>query len=59
MIPKIAIPSHNRPELLQGVLCMIKNYNFNQTPYVFIQNEKQLELYKGVKGCKFVITKVN
>jgi hypothetical protein len=58
MIPKIAIPTHNRPELLRGVLGMIKNYNFKQAPYVFIQNEKQLELYKSVKGCKFVITKV-
>tara|TARA_R110002012_G_scaffold291202_1_gene485539 strand:+ start:813 stop:1550 length:738 start_codon:yes stop_codon:yes gene_type:complete len=58
MIPKIAIPSHDRPELLQKVLYMIKNYNFKQTPYVFIENKKQLELYKNVKGCKFVITKV-
>ena len=56
MEAKIAIPSHERPELLKQTLQRIKNYNFNQTPYVFLADKKQLEKYKSITDCQFIIT---
>jgi hypothetical protein len=56
MIPKIAIPSYDRPELLIKVLKKIKNYNFKQKPYIFLANKEQLKKYKHIKNCEFIIT---
>tara|TARA_R110000803_G_C11899131_1_gene311873 strand:- start:177 stop:914 length:738 start_codon:yes stop_codon:yes gene_type:complete len=56
MIPKIAIPSFERPDVLKNTLKVLKKNNINQEPYVFLENKNQLDKYKNIKGCNFVIT---
>ena len=52
---KIAIPSHDRPELLQKTLGMLKDYGFTEKPHVFLSDKKQLEIYNDV-DCEKIVT---
>tara|TARA_R110001632_G_scaffold216882_1_gene345303 strand:+ start:253 stop:981 length:729 start_codon:yes stop_codon:yes gene_type:complete len=52
---KIAIPSHNRPELLQKTLDRLNDYGFSEKPYVFLSDKKQLEIYNNV-NCEKIVT---
>ena len=52
---KIAIPSHNRPKVLQETLQRLKGYGLTEVPYVFLSNKEQLEIYKNI-DCKKIVT---
>ena len=40
----------------QEAIKVLKKNNINQEPYVFLENKNQLDKYKNIKGCNFVIT---
>lgn len=52
---RIAIPSHNRPEVLQGTLDRLKGYGFTEEPDVFLADKEQLEIYKDI-DCNKIVT---
>lgn len=56
MIPKIAIPSFERPDILKNTLKILIQNNIKERPYVFLENKNQLDKYKNIEGCNFVIT---
>lgn len=52
---KIAIPTYNRPELLQKTLDRLNDYGFSEKPYVFLSDKKQLQIYNKV-DCEKIVT---
>ena len=52
---KIAIPSHNRPKLLQETIQRLKGYGFTEVPDVFLSNKEQLQIYKDI-NCNKIVT---
>ena len=52
---RIAIPSHNRLELLKETLQRLKMYGFDEKIDVFLSDKEQLKIYKDI-DCNKVIT---
>jgi len=50
----IAVPSYKRFELAKTTITLLKSYNLNSEIYVFLNNEVEVESYKGLEGCKLV-----
>jgi hypothetical protein len=56
MEAEIVIPSYNRPDLCQKIINLIIDYGFKNTPFVFLSNNEQLNLYTDVKNCNKIVT---
>jgi hypothetical protein len=56
MEAEIVIPSYNRTDLCQKIINLIIDYGFKNTPFVFLSNNEQLNLYTDVKNCNKIVT---